>query len=356
MPVAPEAARAAYEAVQQHGGFAQAARALNIAESTLRHRVAAHLRIAGAADPRLTATQPARPTFTAPILPSSDLPVEELLARRAAEFQHRREAEAARRWMRFSVNEAGPFGLAFVGDPHVDDNGCDIPTLMRHVEVLESTPGLFGVGMGDWTNNWTGSLARLYAEQGTTKAQAYQLAEWLLRKPFWLLLLRGNHDMWSGAGDPLKWICNGAAPLLDWAAQFEVECGGVVWRIHAAHDFPGNSMWNKLHALLKKAKTTGHDADVYVAGHRHIYGLAEEQDEETGRIAWLMRAKGYKASDSYALVHGYGQQQDRGQTVTAIFNPDTRAVRCFSDLEEAAEFLTWLRRPRVRVPAGSAVL
>jgi hypothetical protein len=294
--------------------------------------------------------------FTAPELPSSNLPIETLLVQRAAEFRRKREAEAARRWMRFDVHEAAPFGLAFVGDPHVGDNGCDVPTLLRHVEILERTQGLFGVGMGDWTNNWTGGLARLYAEQSTTKTQELQMAEWLLRKPFWMLLLRGNHDMWSGAGDPLKWICNGAAPLVDWAAEFEVQCGGQVWRISAAHDFPGKSMWNRLHSILREVKMSGHAADVYVAADKHNYGLAEEQDEKSGKVSWLMRAKGYKASDTYALVHGYGQMQDRGQTMTAVFNPETRAVRCYSDLEEAAEHLTWLRRPRVRVQAKGAAV
>jgi hypothetical protein len=360
MPMSEDYKRAMYAAVEQHGNIPDAAAALRMSPKTLADGYRRALRDLNLPDVRrpnhlIVAAQrmpPQASGFTPPALPSPSVPVEELLGHLAANFERKREAAAARHWMRFHVHDPAPFGLAFVGDPHVGDDGCDVPTLMRHVEVLEQTQGLFGVGMGDWTNNWTGRLARLYAEQSTTKAQELQLAEWLLRKTFWMLLLRGNHDMWSGAGDPLKWICNGAAPLVDWAAQFEVECGGQVWRISAAHDFPGSSMWNKLHALLREAKLTGHDADVYVAAHRHIYGMAEEQDEKTGAVAWLMRAKGYKAHDTYALVNGYGQRQDRGQTVTAIFNPTSRAVRGFSDLEEAAEFLTWLRRRRVRVQAG----
>jgi hypothetical protein len=343
-PLKESLAREALAALESAGGNkSQAAAMLGIPESTFYNRVRVGVALGLSSRPK--------PTFIAPELPSRSQPVEELLARRVATFQRKQEAEAARKWMRFKIPDTAPFGLAFVGDPHVDDDGADMPTLLRHVEVMERTPGLFGVGMGDWTNNWTGGLARLYAEQSTSKAEAWQLAEWLLRKSFWLLLLRGNHDMWSGAGDPIKWICNGAAPVVDWAAQFIVECGGKEWRISAAHDFPGNSMWNKLHALMREAKMSGHEADVYAAAHRHLFGIAEEQDEKTGRVAWLMRTKGYKVSDTYALTKGYGQQQDRGQTVTAIFNPETRGVRCVSDLEEAAEYLTWLRRPRIRVHA-----
>jgi hypothetical protein len=34
--------------------------------------------------------------------------------------------------------------------------------------------------VGDTTNNWTGRLARLYADQSTSAAQAWRIAEWLV--------------------------------------------------------------------------------------------------------------------------------------------------------------------------------
>jgi hypothetical protein len=85
-----------------------------------------------------------------------------------------------------------------------------------------------------------------------------------------------------------------------------------------------------------------------------VFALAEEQDEHTGRVSWLARAKGYKALDTYAHVSGYGQRQDRGQSIVAVCSPADRRMRCFSDAEEGAEYLTWLRRPRVRVQAKGA--
>jgi hypothetical protein len=53
-------------------------------------------------------------------------------------------------------------------------------------------------------------------------------------------------------------------------------------------------------------------------------------------------------------VSGYGQQQDRGQSIVAVCSPADRRMRCFSDADEGAEYLAWLRRPRVRVRAATA--
>lgn len=299
------------------------------------------------------AAEPEAPAFTAPSIPPAHEPVTDMIERRKAAFLRKRAAADAKRWMRFEIHDAEPFGLMFVGDPHADDDGCDLPTLERHLALMGNTPGLFGVGMGDWTNNWCGRLQRLYAEQGTTASDAYRFAEWMLKRPGWLLLLRGNHDMWSGAGDPLRWMVGGA-PMVDWSAQFEVACGEAAWRVEAAHDFPGSSMWNKNHALLKRAKLVGQESDIYVAAHRHTFALHEEQDEYTGRVSWLGRVRGYKALDSYAHVSGFGQQQDRGQSIVAVCTPADRRMRCFSDAEEGADYLRFLRRPRVRVPARGA--
>lgn len=325
----------------------EAARRVGISKSQ-RQRWVEALRLAGRIGPGAR-----QDTFTPPVIPPAHEPIEDMIERRIAAYQRKAEAAKAREWMQFRVDEVAPFCLAFVGDPHADDDGCDLPTLDRHLKLIEATPGMWGVGLGDWTNNWIGRLGRLYAEQGTTASDAWRFAEWMLKRPIWMLLLRGNHDMWSGAGDPLRWIArDGLAPLSDWQAQFRVACGDAEWRIHAAHDFPGNSMWNRLHAPLRRAKMTGHSADLFIAAHRHTFALAEEQDEHSGRVSWLARAKSYKAMDSYASVLGYGQAQDRGQSIAAVCDPATGRMQCFSDLDQAAAYLTWLRRPRVRVRAA----
>lgn len=343
-PIPTDALREALDAVQRHSSISGASAATGIPETTLRRRYKAAL--AGEVE-----QQPAR--FEVSDLPSSDEPFESLLDRREAAAKRKLEAVAARDKLRFTIPEVAPFALVFVGDPHADDDGCDLGKLRRDLSLIENTPGMHGVGMGDWCNSWIGRLSRLYASQGTTDADAWRFAEWMLGKPIWLLLLMGNHDMWHGAGSPLRWMAReGRAPLLDWQAKFTVACGDAEWRIHAAHDFPGHSMWNRLHAPLKRAKMTGHDADLYIAAHRHTFALAQEQDEHSGKVAWLARARGYKVLDSYANVLGYGQAQSMGESIVAVCDPHTGTMSCFADVPLAATYLTWLRRPRVRVRAG----
>lgn len=56
--------------------------------------------------------------------------------------------------------------------------------------------------------------------------------------------------------------------------------------------------------------------------------------------------------DTYALNLGYGQAQDRGQSIAAVCDPVTGSMQCFADLDQAAAYLNFLRRPRVRVKAA----
>ncbi len=350
--------RETYNLVAHFRSIKRAAEHAGINRETFRTRYNTALRNLDLEPVRLDLTNteyPAPRTADEVIAPEIDdgkEPFEDLLDRRIAAAERKRAAASAREWMRFEVKEVAPFALVFVGDPHADDDGCDLKLLRDHLALIEATPGMHAIGMGDWTNNWVGRLTRLYANQGTTDADAWRFAEWMLAKPIWMLLLLGNHDMWSGAGSPLRWMAKeGRAPLVDWACRFRVACGGSEWRINAAHDFPGNSMWNRLHAPMRRAKMTGHDADLYVAAHRHTFGLAQEQDDHSGRVAWLARCKGYKAVDSYATLLGHGQGQDMGQSIAAVCDPATGKMTCFADIAEAGQYLTWVRRPRVRVPA-----
>jgi len=359
-----EKAQFYYNLVRDAGSLKAASQRSGIPYSTIQNGLGAACALLGLPDPRTsghavramqargtapaahaaqTDPPPLLAAFTPPALPSADEPIEALVERRIADFRRKQAAASARQWMRFKVNDTLPFALAFVGDPHVDDDGCDIGRLKAHMDTIERTPGMLGVGMGDWTNNWRGSLSRIWAQQRTSECDAWRLAEWVLRYKSWMLLLRGNHDMWSGAGDPLKWIADGGSPMVDWEAKFVVACGGAEWRINAAHNFPGHSQWNKLHGPMKRARFGAQEADLYVAGHLHTFALAEEQDESTGKTFWLARCRGYKVMDQYATVLGYGQAQDTGHSIVAVCSPLTGKMKCLSDVEEASDYLTFLR-------------
>ena len=292
---------------------------------------------------------PISPRFDPPPIPADDIPVEQLIDQLAERFERRAENAAAKRWMRFALHDAGPYVLAFVGDPHLDDNGCNWPLLRRDVELMRR-PHVHGVMLGDVTNNWSGKLQRLYAHQDVSRDRAWKLAEWFWQAVPWLLLVKGNHDIWSqsyGQGDPLDWMSRGSAALEDWQARIEVVAGEHSLRVWASHDFKGSSLYNPLHGPMRAQRFSPGDADILAAGHQHHWEIFSGEDaDKTTRPHWLVRARGYKYLDPHADRHQYASQQ-HGATIAAVIDPGRdgpAAVQCYADLAEAVEILEFKRQ------------
>lgn len=288
------------------------------------------------------------PRFDPPFIPPDDVPVEQLIEQLSERFERRAEHAAAKKWMRFELKDAGPYLLAFVGDPHLDDNGCNWPLLRRDVELMRR-PHVHGVMLGDVTNNWSGKLQRLYAHQDVTRDRAWKLAEWFFGAVPWVMLIKGNHDIWSqshGQGDPLDWMARGAAALEDWSARFEIAAGDHVVRVWASHDFKGSSIYNPLHGPMRAQRFSPGDADILAAGHQHHWEIFSGEDaDKTTRPHWLVRARGYKHIDPHADHHQYASQQ-HGSTIAAVVDPGRdgpAAVQCYADLAEAVEILEFKR-------------
>jgi len=295
--------------------------------------------------------EPVAPRFDPPAIPDADIPVEDLIEKLEKGFHRRSANAAAKKWMRFSLREDGPYMLAVVGDPHLDDPGCNWPLLRRDVEIMRR-PNVHAVCLGDVTNNWSGRLVRLYAEQETTRSQAWKLAAWFFRAVPWLVIIAGNHDMWSqshGTGDPLDWMARGHAVKEDWLAQFEVATpSGHAIKIDARHDFKGSSIYNPVHGLMRAQKFSGGQADIFCAGHQHHAEVYCGQDvAKSSKPFWLVRARGYKHIDAFADQHQYESQAEwHGSTVGIVVDPSRdhgAAVQAYTDLAEAAEILQFKR-------------
>jgi hypothetical protein len=161
----------------------------------------------------------------------------------------------------------------------------------------------------------------------------------------WLLWILGNHDVWN-YGKYIFEKSNAQGILMrDWDARLKLispqggECS--VW---ARHDFKGSSIYNELHGL-KRASMMDEPADIYAAFHRHNWGLANGE-MANGRRFTLLRAKGYKESDDYALKNGFIEQRN-GQSVVTVITPRNGLpplVQAFDNVEEGAEFLTFKRK------------
>jgi hypothetical protein len=288
--------------------------------------------------------------LTVPSPPDSSVPIDELVERRKREFEHKREHMDARKLIPVIVKSSLPIGILHFGDPHLDDDGTDLGLVEDHAKLVRDTPGLYGATPGDTTNNWIGRLARLYAQQGTTACDGWRLAEWFIHEVRdWLYLVGGNHDLWSGSGDPLHWIAARAGALyqpsevriaLRFPNKAEV-------RINCRHDFAGRSQWNPAHGPMK-ALFLGVRDHIAIAGHTHesAYGLLK--DPQSGITMHGLRVASYKTYDRYALDHGFRDQTLSPCALTVIDPrlPPTHPgiVQVFWDPFQGAEYLGWLRK------------
>jgi len=327
------------EAIRQHGSARAASAALGM------NPKAATAALTRARN-RLKSKVAIVPTGTP--LPDSDVEIEDVIGMMRRRFVKRYEYTKAKRWREFSVPTSGPYALMLFGDPHIDDDGCNWELLHSHCELAARTKHLYAVSIGDVTNNWTGRLAALYAQQETSVTTARKLIKWLMTEsgvPWWLWI-HGNHDAWSDGIPIIEGMNVNQIVMEDWSAKVTLASpNGHKLRLWATHNFKGHSMWNKLHGAQRAAQMSDW-AHLYVAGHHHNWALHQEEHDERNFTYWLARVRGYKFIDSYADHHGFGHQNN-GASILAVIDPTAdklNAVTCFADPFEGVEFLAYKRR------------
>jgi len=338
-----EQAIEAYQLYKTLGSSVKAAQQLGLPRSTFENRLAAYKTRFSTEDK----TDKSDTEFTVMALPDDDLDIEDLVELRIKQFGKKREYQEATKLIQVKVKINGPIGILHFGDPHVDDDGTDLETLRVHSD-LTKIEGVWGANVGDTTNNWVGRLARLYANQSTTAAQAWKLAEWFINRTRWLYMIGGNHDAWSGAADPIKWIARQQDALYQ---PSECRVGlnfpnGRQVIVNARHDFTGYSQWNPAHGQMKAAMM-GHRDHLMISGHRHTSGYGVIKDGSTGRICHAVQVASYKIYDSYAKERGFRDQTLSPACMTVI-DPELEddhadMIKLFWDPQQGAEYLQWKR-------------
>ena len=275
-------------------------------------------------------------------------PINDLIENRIKKYTLKQKAYNDQGMINVKIKLDGPIGIAHFGDPHIDDDGTNIAELLAHADLITKTDGLYAGNIGDNQNNWVGRLARLYGEQSTSAAESWRLTEHFISKVDWLYLVGGNHDAWSGSGDPLEWIVsqsngvysnNGVRLNLQFPNKKEV-------RINARHTFAGHSMWNTAHGLSKAVQMGWRD-HVLTAGHTHVSGYQVLKDPATGLVSHVIRIASYKEIDRNAEEKGLPDQNIFKCPVT-IIDPqyddnDSRLITTIFDPYEGAEYLKWKR-------------
>lgn len=274
--------------------------------------------------------------------------MDELVARKKRIIERSLEHENWAKLIPVAVKEQKPIGILLVGDPHVDDDHCDIARLEDDLTTVGRTEGFYAGHVGDLTNNWVGRLARLYAAQSTTASDGLRLVEWMLGLCPNLFVVAGNHDMWQNGMDVLRWIVKSSPPGAGAVQGHGVRLAlnwpnGESLRLHCRHDFPGASQFSDTHGM-KRELLFGHRDHILVAGHRHV-DEARVEPSLDGDVHWMFRVSGYKVIDEYAKENGFRAKR-MSPSVAVVIDPSrspAERVKPFWEPRVAAEYLTWLR-------------
>lgn len=250
-----------------------------------------------------------------------------------------------------------PFAVAFMGDPHLSNAGCNLAALQADLELLRQT-GTRAVQMGDILDNFhaNAKLAAKEAHNRMSIAEALSLAQWLVAEcgVKWDAHVLGNHDMWIGPeGVELlkEWVRRAKSRMFDWNARLIYRWGDGQKDQHviaASHDFKGSSIYNPTHGNNRMALEDG-TADTYVAAHRHNHAEAKVPNGWRGKTYQLVRVRGYKDFDSYSA--GRAQFADfhgmEGRSAVLVINPLAQThdgrQRVFMDVAEGVEYVQMLR-------------
>jgi len=320
-----------WQAYKECGTVRGAARALGICQKTAKHHLAKQ-----------------DPGFEVPELPSPDMSPEELWESRKSHYERVDAAYTARKLIPVKIKLKGPIGILHFGDPHTDGD-TDLAELEAHARIVRNTDGMFAGNIGDQQNNWVGRLQRLYGEQSTSARESWILTEHFLGMvKDWLYLVGGNHDAWSGAGDPLEWILRGnAGPFEYHGCRMNLTFpNGREVRVNARHDFRGHSQWNVVHGVAKAAQMGWKD-HILVCGHKHTTGYTIVKDPASELISHCIRVGTYKKHDEHARAEGFPDHNISSCCVTVI-DPDAtlerNLVTVFFDPEHGADYLTWRRK------------
>lgn len=342
-PLSPDQCREAIRLWKKHGeNITAAAKEAGLPRTTMKEHIAkAQARGFDAPDP-------------IPVIEAEgDLPsYEDVRSRLTSYNQKHIEGVNDSRNIYFDVPHK-PFLIFFIGDPHMDSPGFDDRLFAAHMEIIRKAQKefpTFTVNMGDILDHWPtgGRLGAKHHDAHITRKEALALVRGFLQAEGidFACHILGNHDIWPGVDFATLMRQWTDAPIADWATYLHFRTSkGFEFPVFTAHDMPGHSMYNKLHALMRRAREDG-TAQLHVAAHKHISGKGSDDNGHRGKVYWHMRVGGYKRADEYAWRLGLPEMVE-GASGLAVINPDAtmQDSRChtFYDLQLGLEWAQFLR-------------
>lgn len=272
-------------------------------------------------------------------IPSAGRPVGDIIAARREAFQRKKDHHEAKRNVTIKIEGNEPYAIAFFGDPHVDDDGCDLDGFLTDAEKVKSANRCYAINAGDLTNNWIGSLARLWGHQQATEGEGAELAEWVISLVPWLFVILGNHDKWTMMAE-LKCKALGVQHVSHGCIARVTAGDGRTLTIDARHTHSGHSQYNPAHGQLKR-NYRGSPADIIIGAHTHVSAYTMLKNGVSGQIGHCIRLASYKQFDEYADAKGFDDEAI-SPIVLAVVDPRVEGnsfVTIWHDLDAGLEYL-----------------
>ncbi len=262
----------------------------------------------------------------------------------------------------FSGEGMMPVGVMLTGDWHCGAHGVMYDALDRDLELLRETPGLYGVGMGDYHEGvsiHSKAAPALYSGCYSSGDEQEERVMMRLRVPGrekWVVLLKGNHDAWVERHA-------GLSRLERQCKELGLECfgegGGTVYMtvgeqryaIGLRHNTSGNSRLNTTNAQRRMVDDWWNWDTLHVAAVAHFHFNDLHIAPRHGKRCVYLRCGSYKVYDSYAKA---GHFTPEIGTPLLILLPDDEKVLAYrgDDLLFGLEQLAMLRERYAAMPAA----
>jgi len=273
-----------------------------------------------------------------------DLDPEQVVERQRDLYARKRKKERAKQsqTIRFDY---GPVCLAFQGDEHYGNSGCDIDHALEDAKIIAETPGMYAIKMGDLIDNFLVSyLMGENAKPSLSIKEQWECAKHQLNMMSGSVIgvVGGNHTGWSRSMthlDPVRDIAPDEVLYDPHELQFRLKVGRASKDVFLRHKFSkGHSQWNETHALEKAAKFSHPGHDIYAAAHIHSGLHLKMFAKRGGGYGVAVQTDTYKKFDDYGDKQGYSEYPKEDVAGALVIHEDGEMVPMKS-LERAASYM-----------------